>query len=769
MMTGKQQQQQEPERRRRRRRRRRRSQRCPVQPPLLVLLAVLLLVSSSLSSRRSNVVVEAYSVLPPQASLLLPSSSLISSRVLAGAGARGTTIARGRRWTTTAATIRTRTRTATSTRIQSTTSIEIENSHNPKKHQQLLQRRLAAKDYIQTVSGTAGVPTKEDRRRRRNSKRSSTSSSNARPGKSRTATGATTTTGTTAALSSSVAAASSLASYQTLLDHEILSKAEEQVLGRKIQHSNDLTQQLETLMERNKQKQRAHAHEHEELPSSRIQRTQRRNELLEEKKPTKVKFQKRKMKQVKQREQRKTMMELYRYPEPEYDTNENENMSIEEELEQLLISRKGGRRSTEKVKGVGIGGLEQYTNDNFEYPDRDDDLDDDSMMMMEELGMTLYDIKEETDTESSLLSSPLPEDENDNDIAMTNMSIDLDINSDEMYQDDEKEEYCDDETEIASQKEPQSYKQRQQQQNNPLSQIGLQFQDIDLYVTEKDIINELGIQGGKEELLQILVQGSIAKQTMIKSNIKLVTSIAKKWYRGATVAQQNDNNRNRRKTDPSAMYGGSWSIPSLDEAIQQGIIGLSQAATRFEPARNFKFSTYATYYITNEIRQLFLSTKTGCLYVPQHFFTIRNKYQKLVEETYREHNSNTNTNSNTNEESAAPTTAGVLDLQTAAYKLKIPNPERLQFILKATESLLQLDAPITGSSGSTTSGGSSGSANPGNNNGGGNGGDATITYGEMLEWYVFPLLLLSSFLIHHVRENLTHNSVHDFEIILIVF
>ena len=80
-----------------------------------------------------------------------------------------------------------------------------------------------------------------------------------------------------------------------------------------------------------------------------------------------------------------------------------------------------------------------------------------------------------------------------------------------------------------------------------------------------------------------------------------------------------------------------------------------------------------------------------------------------------------------------------------------------------------MDAPITGSSGSTTSGGSSGSANPGNNNGGGNGGDATITYGEMLEWYVFPLLLLSSFLIHHVRENLTHNSVHDFEIILIVF
>jgi len=273
-------------------------------------------------------------------------------------------------------------------------------------------------------------------------------------------------------------------------------------------------------------------------------------------------------------------MELYRYPEPEYDTNQNvnENMSIEEELEQLLIRRKG-RRSTEKVEGVGIRGLEQYTNDNFEYPDRDDDLDDDSMMMMEELGMTLYDINEKIDTESSLLSSPLPEDENDNDIDMNNMNmnmnIDIDINSDEMYQDDEQEEYYDDEKEIASQKEPQSHQQRQQQQNNPLSQIGLQFQDIDLYVTETDIINELGIQGGKEELLQILVQGSIAKQTMIKSNIKLVTSIAKKWYRGATVAQQNDNNRNRRKQDPSAMYGGSWSIPSLDEAIQQGIIGLS--------------------------------------------------------------------------------------------------------------------------------------------------------------------------------------------------
>merc|ERR1712238_563995 len=100
---------------------------------------------------------------------------------------------------------------------------------------------------------------------------------------------------------------------------------------------------------------------------------------------------------------------------------------------------------------------------------------------------------------------------------------------------------------------------------------------------------------------------------------------------------------------------------------------------------------YATYYITNEVRKIFQSSITGCLYVPQHYFGIRNKYQYLVKEYFLE-------------------TGQALDIHTAAHKLKLKIP-RLQFVLKSTESLLQLDSPIAlGESQGGKSGGNQGMA-----------------------------------------------------------
>lgn len=200
-------------------------------------------------------------------------------------------------------------------------------------------------------------------------------------------------------------------------------------------------------------------------------------------------------------------------------------------------------------------------------------------------------------------------------------------------------------------------------------------------LTEREIQDELGVEGGRKELSKILIQGSLAKQQMIKSNVRLVTSIAKKWMGSSKGSGLSERNSDNAKKISNSIALGDWSTPSMDEVIQQGIVGLAIAAERFEPERKFKFSTYATYYITNEVRQVFQSATTQCLYVPPYFYNIKNKYEKIVKDHYR------NTVADPNQILSLERIAGMLDLQ----------PERLRFILKSTRSLVQLDAPISGS------------------------------------------------------------------------
>jgi hypothetical protein len=74
-------------------------------------------------------------------------------------------------------------------------------------------------------------------------------------------------------------------------------------------------------------------------------------------------------------------------------------------------------------------------------------------------------------------------------------------------------------------------------------------------LTDHEIVNELGIAGGRSELHDILIEGANARERLIRSNMKLVVSIAKKWFR----------RRIGSSTTPlslSRLYGGSWTTPS---------------------------------------------------------------------------------------------------------------------------------------------------------------------------------------------------------------
>ncbi len=220
--------------------------------------------------------------------------------------------------------------------------------------------------------------------------------------------------------------------------------------------------------------------------------------------------------------------------------------------------------------------------------------------------------------------------------------------------------------------------------NDDSAQLSSTLESIRL-LTERDIQEELGIEGGRTALAKVMIDGALAKQELIKSNVRLVKSIAQKWMgtsKGSGLAVKNaDRERNRSR------QGGDWTTPAMDEVIAQGIYGLAIAAERFEPERKFKFSTYATYYITNEVRKVFQRATTQCLYVPPYFYLIRSKYEKIVRENY-------SSSFGSKQNLSMKEIAGMLDLKT----------DRLEFILKSTKPLVELDA----SAGSFTQAGKAG-------------------------------------------------------------
>lgn len=201
-----------------------------------------------------------------------------------------------------------------------------------------------------------------------------------------------------------------------------------------------------------------------------------------------------------------------------------------------------------------------------------------------------------------------------------------------------------------------------------------------------DIINKLNISGGKSELISTLLNGSVAREVLMRQNVKLVMSIAKSWMRNSVVSNSGGGYPSSTLTQ---LYEGSWDKPSLDEAVQEGIIGLARAVDKYDPNVGVRFSTYATYWITSYVRNCFQRALTGCLRVPSQLHDIKAAYNQIV----RDH-MNTATGGGDGEENNVP-----LEQKRIACQLGI-SERRLHTAIRATGPLLSIDAPVVSAGGS---------------------------------------------------------------------
>mmetsp|Transcript_17433 Transcript_17433/g.24485 ORF Transcript_17433/g.24485 Transcript_17433/m.24485 type:complete len:522 (+) Transcript_17433:98-1663(+) len=165
------------------------------------------------------------------------------------------------------------------------------------------------------------------------------------------------------------------------------------------------------------------------------------------------------------------------------------------------------------------------------------------------------------------------------------------------------------------------------------------------------------------QLRRIMFEGQEARTKLVAANGGLVHSIAKKHY--YTV---------KRATEAG---GGVGTILTLQDMIQEGNLGLMEAAERFEPERGFRFSTYATWWVRQRILRS-ISDYSRVIRLPAHVHTMVKKINKTRKEMEEQ----------IGREPSAPELAHELEMTV----------EKLQLYSDSARNVVSLELPVSNGS-----------------------------------------------------------------------
>ncbi|GAA1899754.1 sigma-70 family RNA polymerase sigma factor [Streptantibioticus ferralitis] len=114
---------------------------------------------------------------------------------------------------------------------------------------------------------------------------------------------------------------------------------------------------------------------------------------------------------------------------------------------------------------------------------------------------------------------------------------------------------------------------------------------------------------GEDELRALVQAGARAKDVFIRSNLRLVVAVARRYPRSG--------------------------LPLLD-LIQEGNAGLVRAVEKFDYAKGFKFSTYATWWIRQAITRS-IADQSRTIRLPVHLVEELGRIRRVQREFNREH------------------------------------------------------------------------------------------------------------------------------------
>ncbi|MFE9770707.1 RNA polymerase sigma factor [Streptomyces sp. NPDC005931] len=148
------------------------------------------------------------------------------------------------------------------------------------------------------------------------------------------------------------------------------------------------------------------------------------------------------------------------------------------------------------------------------------------------------------------------------------------------------------------------------------------------------------------DLDRLVVMGRMAKRRLIEANLRLVVSVAKRYVgRGLTML----------------------------DLVQEGNLGLIRAVEKFDYARGYKFSTYATWWIRQAMSRA-LADQARTIRVPVHVVELINRVVRVQRRMLQERG-------------YEPTPAEV------AAQLDLP-PERVGEVLRLAQEPVSLHAPV---------------------------------------------------------------------------